>query len=111
LLLALPTFGILLNIKYSVAKMDANAVKTKLEELHELVADALLDKIRDGEATPADLNVARQFLKDNGIDAIPGKDTPLFNLALALPFQDQGKPLEIKGIQVKEPAPLPFNEV
>lgn len=91
--------------------MDTNAVKTKLEELHELVADTLLERIRGGEATPQDLNVARQFLKDNAIDAVPAKDTPLFNLALALPFQDQGKPLEVKGIAVREPAPLPFGEV
>jgi len=86
-------------------------IKEKLEELHELVADTLLDKLRDGEATPADLNVARQFLKDNGIDAIPAKDTPMFNLALALPFQDQGKPLEIKGVSVKQPEALPFERV
>lgn len=87
------------------------SVKEKLEELHDLVAETLLNRIRDGEATPADLNVARQFLKDNGIDAIPGKDTPMFNLALALPFQDQGKPIEIKGVNVKQAEALPFEKL
>lgn len=87
------------------------SVKEKLEELHDLVAETLLNRIRDGEATPADLNVARQFLKDNGIDAIPAKDTPMFNLALALPFQDQGKPIEIKGVNVKQAEALPFEKL
>ena len=87
------------------------SVKEKLEELHDLLAETLLDRIRGDDVSPADLNVARQFLKDNGIDAIPAKDTPMFNLALELPFKDQGQPLEIKGIAIKEPAQLPFNEI
>ena len=94
--------------------MDHNVkieLKKKLEDLHELVADTLLDRINNGEATPADLNVARQFLKDNGIDAMPEKTSPMFNLALALPFQDQGKPLEIKGVNVKQAEALPFERV
>jgi hypothetical protein len=83
-------------------------LKTKLEELHELVADTLLERINSGDVTPADLNVARQFLKDNGIDAMPEKASPMFNLALSLPFQDQGKPLEIKGFNVEQAEALPF---
>ena len=40
----------------------------KLEDLHELLAKTLLDKIRDPEVKSSDLNVARQFLKDNNIE-------------------------------------------
>ena len=38
-----------------------------LEKLHLLLAKELTDKITSGEAKAGDLNVARQFLKDNGI--------------------------------------------
>ena len=34
----------------------------------------------------ADLGVARQFLKDNGIDAMASQSEPLANLAKTLPF-------------------------
>ena len=39
-----------------------------LETLHECLAKELLGKIKSGEAKAGDLNVARQFLKDNGIE-------------------------------------------
>ena len=38
-----------------------------LETLHECLAKELLGKIQSGEAKAGDLNVARQFLKDNGV--------------------------------------------
>ena len=81
-----------------------------LEELHSLLAEEFVHRIRSGEATPADLNAARQFLRDNGVDATPNEATPLFNLAMSLPFNSE-KPIEVKGLSIKEPAPLPFNEV
>ena len=38
---------------------------------------------------PSDLNVARQFLKDNGIDALPVEGSPLSDLVATLPdFSD-----------------------
>lgn len=40
----------------------------KLEEIHDALTEALLARVRNGEATAADLNVARAFLKDNGIE-------------------------------------------
>lgn len=58
-------------------------------ELHELLIQALLAKIASGEATSSDLNVARQFLKDNGVDYLMVKqDTPLHTLSEVLPFSD-----------------------
>lgn len=59
-----------------------------LEDLHVEVAQGLLDRIRSGEATASDFNVARQLLKDNGIDSAPKKGNPLDNLAQSLPFTD-----------------------
>lgn len=59
-----------------------------LDSLHTGLAEELLDRIRSGEATASDLNVARQFLKDNGIDSIPKKGSPLDNLASSLPFTE-----------------------
>jgi hypothetical protein len=45
-----------------------------------------LEKIKNGEAKPADLAVARQLLKDNGIDSTPEKDPGLGDLAGSVPF-------------------------
>lgn len=59
-----------------------------LAELHSEMATKLLEKVRSGEVTAAELNVARQFLKDNNIDAAPKKDSPLANLVDELPFTD-----------------------
>jgi hypothetical protein len=48
-----------------------------LGELYDATIKALLDKIRDGEATAADLAVARAMLRDQGIAPAKGthKDT------------------------------------
>tara|TARA_Y100001972_G_C7426800_1_gene220105 strand:- start:257 stop:463 length:207 start_codon:yes stop_codon:yes gene_type:complete len=57
-----------------------------LTELHNAVAKELLDRVVSGDATSADLNVARGFLKDNGIDAGLDQSEPMANLAKSLPF-------------------------
>ncbi len=57
-----------------------------LSLLHGELASVLLEKVRSGEATAAELNVVRQFLKDNGIDAVPKEASPLGNLVSSLPF-------------------------
>jgi len=63
---------------------------SKLKEtnnaIHEALAQALLDKIRTGEATAADLNVARQYLKDNNVTSAPLPGSPMSNLVRELPF-------------------------
>jgi hypothetical protein len=57
--------------------------------LHKTLAKNLLLRIQDPEAKSADLNVARQFLKDNGIDALPVEGSPLSDLVATLPdFSD-----------------------
>ena len=60
-----------------------------LDELHTELAETLLQKVRSGEAKASDLNVARQFLKDNGIEAIPTDNSPLKALVDELPFNTE----------------------
>jgi len=61
----------------------------KLKELHAVLATKLLEKVRDPEVKASDLNVARQFLKDNGIDAVPVDNSPLEKLMKELPFEEK----------------------
>jgi len=61
--------------------------KNNLENLHELLAQKLLDRLRDPEVKASDLNVARQFLKDNNIDCIPIENRTISKLAEELPFK------------------------
>ena len=64
----------------------------KLKELHAVLAEKLLNKVRDPEAKASDLNVARQFLKDNGIESLPVDNSPLRDLMKELPFDIPKKP-------------------
>ena len=58
-------------------------------KLHKALAEQLLTRVESGEATASELNVARQFLKDNGIDGTVEQSDPLANLAKILPFTDK----------------------
>jgi len=60
-----------------------------LKDLHDAVARDLLSKVASGNATAAELSVARAFLKDNGIDATPGQSEPLNDLIKNLPFDTE----------------------
>ena len=63
--------------------------KEMMALLHKTLAENLLLRTQDPEAKSADLNVARQFLKDNGIDALPAEGSPLSDLVRTLPdFSD-----------------------
>lgn len=61
-------------------------LKELLDSLQSEVVKELLKKVQSGEATAADLNVARQMLKDNHITTVPKKGDPLDNLTHSLPF-------------------------
>ena len=45
-------------------------------------------EFRSGEAKAGDLNVARQFLKDNGVECIPVESNPMQELMENLPDLD-----------------------
>ncbi|MBU4566988.1 MAG: hypothetical protein KKE29_19905 [Proteobacteria bacterium] len=64
--------------------MAKQATEDQLGELHAALARVLKSRIENGDATAADLNCARQFLKDNGIEAIPGENKSLDELTKAV---------------------------
>ena len=68
--------------------------KKALESLHTALVQELLDRIRTGDAKPSDLNVARQFLKDNGIECLPVPESPFGDLMASLPDLEAIHPLE-----------------
>jgi hypothetical protein len=63
--------------------------KQILEQIHTALCQELLRKIQDGSATATELNVARQMLKDNGIDCAPSASQPMLNLAKIMPFDEE----------------------
>jgi len=67
--------------------MSENNTEKKLGELHQQLTEKLLEKVRDPEVKSADLNVARQFLKDNNIDCMPAENNSMSKLAEELPFK------------------------
>ena len=60
-------------------------MQDKLERLHNVLTQELLNRVASGDASAGDLNVARQFLRDNHIEALPVADSPLKNLLDSLP--------------------------
>jgi len=57
----------------------------KLEDLHSTLTDVLIERVKSGNAKAGDLNVARQFLKDNGIECIPTENNDMEDLMKNLP--------------------------
>ena len=51
-----------------------------LKELHEGLARHLKDKLDEGIITTGELNILRQFLKDNNISGQPVENTPFGDL-------------------------------
>ena len=65
--------------------MNERATADILGDLHGIIAEEFIKRIREGKASPSDLNAARQFLKDNGISC-DGPQSPRMNsLVDALP--------------------------
>jgi len=55
-----------------------------------MLATTLLSRVNDPDVKASDLNVARQFLKDNGIEALAAEGSPLADLVATLPdFNDE----------------------
>ncbi len=73
-------------------------LKDLLAQLHNGLVKTLLEKVSSGEATAADLSVARQLLKDNGIDssALPGSPIrKLSDYVGNLPFPGDSGPVSL----------------
>jgi hypothetical protein len=60
-------------------------MKELLDKMHRMLGQSLVAKLDAGEMTASELNVARQFLKDNGIQAVITPDNPLGHLTARLP--------------------------
>lgn len=56
------------------------ASEETLSSLHEALTTQLLARINSGEATAADMAVARGILKDNNITCAPGEDNAIGEL-------------------------------
>lgn len=62
-----------------------------MEDLFDLLAVKLLEKLKDSECTATDLNVIRQFLRDNNITATTGMSNPtIHNIVENLPYDEDG---------------------
>lgn len=62
------------------------APSKSLERLHSRLAEVFGQMLDTGELTASDLNVIRQFLKDNGISAVAAPNSPMGDLIAKLPF-------------------------
>ncbi|MAB94876.1 MAG: hypothetical protein CMC98_02075 [Flavobacteriales bacterium] len=62
------------------------SMQKMMGELHKELANKLLEVVRDPEAKAGDLNVARQFLKDNEITALPADSNVMREILEGLPF-------------------------
>jgi hypothetical protein len=60
-----------------------------LAELHASLAEHLKYKLDEGIITAGELNILRQFLKDNQISAQPVEGTPFGDLVSSLPDLDK----------------------
>ena len=65
------------------------AAEDKFNELHYLVTEEFLRKIKCGEAKTADLKAACDWLKTNDITGVALEGSPLDRLASVIPKIDQ----------------------
>ena len=63
----------------------AKAKEEKFNELHNLVTEEFLKRVRSGEATTQDLKAACDWLKTNDITGIAYDGNPLDKLANVMP--------------------------
>ena len=65
-----------------MARVDINE---QLADLHAGLAMHLKEKLEEGTISGSELNVLRQFLKDNQVSAQPVEGTPFGDLVSSLP--------------------------
>lgn len=74
-----------------------NTREEQLGILFETLVAKLIERIKTGQATYQDFEVARKFLADNGIDAEP-KSGQLLEGLEDLPFESQNISLEEQSL-------------
>ena len=65
--------------------MAKNSTPEVLSELHAGLAHLFMERLREGTLGTAELNILRQFLKDNQINAQPTEGSEFGELAKAVP--------------------------
>ena len=71
-----------------VSVIPKKATEDKFNELHNLVTEDFLRRVKSGEATTQDLKAACDWLKTNDITGVPFEGTPLDKLAKVIPQVD-----------------------
>lgn len=69
----------------------SKATEDLLGALHGLLAEEMQKKLASGDVTASDLNVIRQFLKDNGINSDGTSNPTVQRLVASLPDLDEGE--------------------
>ena len=64
------------------------ATEDQFNELHNLVTNEFLTRVRSGEATTQDLKAACDWLKTNDISGVAFEGSPLQKLAAVMPTVD-----------------------
>mgnify|MGYP003125044960 CR=1 FL=1 len=72
----------------TVSKIPRRAGEDQFNELHKLVTEEFLIRIRNGEATTADLKAAADWLYKNDITGVAFDGSPLGKLADLMPKVD-----------------------
>ena len=68
--------------------MTKKATEDQFNELHQLVTEEFLSRVKSGEATTQDLKAACDWLKTNDISGVAYDGSPLSKLASVLPEID-----------------------
>ena len=68
--------------------MAKKATEEQFNELHNLVTNEFLSRVRSGEATTQDLKAACDWLKTNDISGVAFEGSPLQKLAAVMPTVD-----------------------
>ena len=76
--------------------MAKNSTTEVLSELHAGLAHLFMERLREGTLGTAELNILRQFLKDNQINAQPTEGSEFGELAKALPDIENGVAFKMK---------------
>ena len=67
---------------------NSRASEDQFDELHRLVTETLISKIKSGEANPSDLKVATDWLHKNNVTGVAVQGSPLENLLKSIPEID-----------------------
>ena len=71
----------------------SRATEEDFSELHGLVTNELINRIRSGDATTQDLKAATDWLAKNNITGVPALGSPLASLFASMPE------LELEDVQ------------